>query len=72
MAPFTSNVSDVCSGKIPFKASLKGYPPGNDHISHQTGKGAKSSIQKCQLGGGYVSSHEDIRVMRSHRGIPIE
>ena len=33
------------------------YPPGNDHISHQMGKG-KSSTQ-IYLGWGYVSSQEN-------------
>ena len=33
------------------------YPPGNDHISHQTGKG-KLSTQKCRLKREYVCSQE--------------
>ena len=31
------------------KSTLKGYPPGNESISHQRGKPKNHHLQKCQL-----------------------
>ena len=44
------------------------YPPGNDHISHQTGKGTSSTqkyILKLRGIWGYVSSQEGIFILKS-------
>ena len=35
-----------------------GYPPGNDHISHQTG--SSETLLQNAIFGGYVSSLEGI------------
>ena len=41
------------SSKVRLSVYSMKCPPGNDHLSHQTGKG-KSSTQTCRLRVGYV------------------